>query len=203
MSANHSYNDSELLPLIAGGDEKAFGMFYQQTNGGIYNAVMAYVKDPEAARDIVQVVYIRIWNRRETLAAVRSLKNYLFILARNAVFDHFKRVTIETKWLATLRERTPELHNNVIVRVEERECNHLLLQSISLLPSRQRQVYLLANEQDLSHAEIAAQMHVSRLTVKRHLELARRFVRRYVDRHLQQHMILPLIFILYGFRGIL
>lgn len=164
---------------------------------------MAYVKDTEAARDIVQVVYIRIWNRRQTLAAVRSLKNYLFILARNAVFDHFKRVTIETKWLAALRERTPELHNDVMVRVQERECNLLLLQSISLLPSRQRQVYLLANEQELSYAEIAARMHVSRFTVKRHLELARRFVRRYVDRHLHQQIILPLIFIFYGLPGIL
>jgi RNA polymerase sigma factor (sigma-70 family) len=192
-----------LSPLIAGGDEKAFARFYQQTNGGIYNAVMAYVKDPEAARDIVQIVYIRIWNRRQTLSTVRSLKNYLFILARNAVFDHFKRVTIETKWLAALRERTPELHNNVMVRVQERECNLLLLQSISLLPSQQRQVYLLANEQELSYAEIAARMHVSRFTVKRHLELARRFVRRYVDRHLHQQMILPLIFIFYGFPGML
>ncbi|MFI5195115.1 MAG: RNA polymerase sigma factor [Chitinophagales bacterium] len=203
MSANHLYNDSELLPLIAEGDEKAFGRFYQQTNSGIYNAVMAYVKDPEAARDIVQVVYIRIWNRRQTLPAVRSLKNYLFILARNAVFDHFKRVTIETKWLAALREQTPELHNNVMVHVQERECNLLLLQSISLLPSQQRQVYLLANEQELSYAEIAARMQVSRFTVKRHLELARRFVRRYVDRHLHQQMILPLIFIFYGLPGIL
>ncbi|MDP4129672.1 MAG: sigma-70 family RNA polymerase sigma factor [Bacteroidota bacterium] len=203
MSANHSYKDSELLSRIAGGDEKAFGKFYQETNGGIYNAVMAYVKDPEAARDIVQVVYIRIWNRRQMLSTVCSLKNYLFILARNAVFDHFKRVTIETKWLAALREQTPELHNNVIVSVQERECNLLLLQSISLLPSRQRQVYLLANEQELSYAEIAAQMHVSRFTVKRHLELARRFVRRYVDRHLHQKMILPLIFIFCGFPRIL
>jgi RNA polymerase sigma-70 factor (ECF subfamily) len=203
LSANHLYNDSELLSLIGGGDEKAFGRFYQQTNGGIYNAVMAYVKDPEAARDIVQVVYIRIWNRRQTLSTVRSLKNYLFILARNAVFDHFKRVTIETKWLAALRERTPELHNNVMVRVQERECNLLLLQSISLLPTRQRQVYLLANEQELSYAEIAARMHVSRFTVKRHLELARRFVRRYVDRHLHQQMILPLILFFYSFPGML
>ncbi len=164
---------------------------------------MAYMKDPEAARDIVQVVYIRIWNRRQTLPAVHSLKNYLFILARNAVFDHFKRITIETKWLAALREQTPELHNNVMVRVQERECNLLLLQSISLLPSQQRQVYLLANEQELSYAEIAARMHVSRFTVKRHLELARRFVRRYVDRHLHQQMILPLIFIFYSLPGIL
>ncbi len=157
---------------------------------------MAYVKDAHAAREIVQVVYIRIWDRRQSLWEVRSLKDYLFILARNAVFDHLKKVTVETKWLAGLREREPELHNNVLVSIQERECNHLLRQSISRLPSRQRQVYLLANEQELSYDEIAARMQVSRFTVKRHLELARRFVRKYVHRHLHQQMNIPLLMLL-------
>ncbi len=203
MPVNHPHNESELLSLIVGGDEKAFGRFYHQTNSGIYNAVMAYVKDPDAACEIVQVVYIRIWDRRQALSAVRSLKDYLFILARNAVFDHFKRVTIETGWLAGLRERTPELHNNVMGSIQERECNHLLRESISLLPSRQRQVYLLANELELSYEEIAARMQVSRFTVKRHLELARRFVRKYVDRHLHLQKTIPLLFFFYNFLGLL
>ncbi len=186
LSVKPPYSEIELLSLIADGDQKAFSYFYQQTNGGIYHAVMAYVKDTEAAREIVQVIYIKIWNRRKSLSSVRCLKNYLFILARNAAFDHFKRVTIENRWLASLRQRTPVLHNNVLVNIQERECNHLLWQSISLLPSQQRQVYLLASEQELSYEEIASRMQVSRFTVKRHLELARRFVRNYVDSRLHQ-----------------
>jgi RNA polymerase sigma factor (sigma-70 family) len=187
LPVKKSHNDAELLSLIAGGDENAFAKFYHHTNRAVYNAVMVYLKDEVAAREIVQIIYISIWDKRESLASVRSLKDYLFILARNAAFDHFKRVTIEMRCLATLRQRLPVMHhNNIMVNIQERECNHLLRQSISLLPQQQRKVYLLVSEQDMSYDEIANRMQVSRLTVKRHLELARRFVRKYVDWHLQQ-----------------
>ena len=186
MPVKKSYSDAELLPLIAGGDEHAFGQFYHHTNRGVYNAVMVYLKDQETAREIVQIIYISLWDKRESLAAVRCLKDYLFILARNAAFDHFKRVTIEMRGIASLRQRIPVIHNNIMVNIQERECNHLLRQSISLLPQQQRKVYLFVSEQDMSYEEIANRMQVSRLTVKRHLELARRFVRKYVDWHLQQ-----------------
>jgi RNA polymerase sigma factor (sigma-70 family) len=179
------YSDAELLSLIARGDTQAFEKFYHCTNASVYNAVMVYLKDHETAREIVQIIYINIWDKRESLTAIRSLKDYLFILARNAAFDHFKRVTVEMRCLASLRQRIPVLHNNILVNLQERECSHLLRQSISMLPQQQRKVYLLVSEQDLSYDEVANRMQVSRLTVKRHLELARAFVRKYVDWHLQ------------------
>jgi RNA polymerase sigma-70 factor (ECF subfamily) len=156
---------------------------------------MAYVKDEHAAREIVQIVFIKIWDQRNRLRDVESLKDYLFILARNTAFDHFRKVTIETSRLAYLRQKDPALHNNnVLVNMEERECGKLLRQVISRLPSQQRQAYLLASEQEMSYEEIADRMKLSRLTVKRHLELARRFVRKYLYHHLHQQAIIPLLF---------
>ena len=193
LSINRPYTDDELLPLIAGGDQQAFGWFYHQTSSGIYKAVMLYLKDEEAAREIVQIVFIKIWDQRHLLRKVRSLKDYLFILTRNTVFDHFKKLTVETRSLSVVYEETPALHNNVWVSLEERECGQLLHQVISRLPSRQRQVYLLASEQEMSYEEIADRMQVSRFTVKRHLELARRSVRKYLHHHLHQQVLLPLL----------
>ncbi|MDR3714550.1 MAG: sigma-70 family RNA polymerase sigma factor [Puia sp.] len=194
MSENRPYKEDDLLLLISGGDEQAFCRFYHQANSGIYNAVMTYVKDEHAAREIVQIVFIRIWDQRRLLRDVRSLKDYLFILARNTVFDHFRKITLETSRLAYLREDVPALHNNVLVSMQERECGQLLRQVISRLPSQQRQAYLMASEQEMSYEEIADRMQVSRLTVKRHLELARRFVRKYLHHHLHQQVIFPLFF---------
>ncbi|HEY4207656.1 MAG TPA: sigma-70 family RNA polymerase sigma factor, partial [Puia sp.] len=157
--------------------------------------VMAYVKNEHAAREIVQIVFIKIWDQRERLRDIQSLKDYLFILARNTVFDHFRKVTIETSGLAYLRQKDPALHNNnVLVNMQERECGQLLRQVISRLPSQQRQAYLMASEQEMSYEEIADRMQLSRLTVKRHLELARRFVRKYLHHHLHQQAIVPLLF---------
>ncbi len=196
LSANNPYNEEELLPRIARGDEQAFSRLYHNTNAAIYSAVMAYVKDEHAAHELVQVIYIKVWDHRESLLRVRCLKDYLFILSRNTVFDHLERLTRETKYLIGQNLHRSETDNNVLTHIEERECGHLLHQVISRLPPRQREVYLLADEQEMSYEEIATYMQVSRLTVKRHLELARRFVRKYVHHHLHQQGILPLFFLL-------
>lgn len=184
MTVNDSYSEAQLLILIARGDEYAFARFYRRTSAGIYNAVMGYVKDDNAAREIVQVVFVKLWDKRHLLREVESADDYLFVLTRNTVFDHFKEVTVQNKRLAGLRRRVPVLHNNVMTRMQEQECGNLLKQVVGRLPSQQRQAYLLLNEQEMSYGEIADHMQVSRLTVKRHLELARRFVRKYLYHHL-------------------
>ena len=193
MPCSNADIEDQLLQLIARGDDKAFSRFYQLTSSQLYNAIMIYVKDQAVACEIMQVCYIRIWEHRQDLQQVRNLKDYLFILARNAAFDHFKKLTIQLRLLSGLKHRIVELRDNSGSSIEEKEFDLLFHQVISRLPSQQRQVYLLATEDQLSYDEIAEQMHVSRFTVKRHLELARRFVRKYMRLYLQQELTLPLL----------
>jgi RNA polymerase sigma-70 factor (ECF subfamily) len=183
LSVNHPYWERELLPLVAEGDERAFSRLYYQTNAGLYNAVMTYVKDPDAAREIVQQVYIKLWDSRRLLKDVRSLKDYLFILARNTVFDHMKKHTVEMKCLAELRTQAAVSDNNVISAMQERECGNLLHHVVSRLPVQQRKAFLMASEQEMSYDKIAVRMRVSKFTVKRHLELARRHVRQRIHHY--------------------
>jgi RNA polymerase sigma-70 factor (ECF subfamily) len=183
LSANHPYWEQELLPLIAEGDERAFSHLYYQTNAKLYNAVMTYVKDPDIAREIVQQVYIKLWDSRLLLKDVRRPKDYLFILARNTVFDHIKKHTVELKYLAGLHAQASVSDNNVISAMQERECGNLLRQVVSRLPAQQREAYLMASEQKMSYDKIAVRMRVSKFTVKRHLELARRFVRQRIHHY--------------------
>ena len=177
------YHPSAIYERIAAGDEKAFSEFYHHTQPGLYKAAMVYLKDDHAAREIVQVAFIRLWERRATLSELKSPDDYLFILVRNAVFDHFKKVTAETKLLAHIYKQTPAPCDMVMREVQEREDNRLLQRVLTQLPSRQRQVYMLANDYEMSYEEIASRLNVSRFTVKRHLEIARRFVRKNILRY--------------------
>jgi RNA polymerase sigma-70 factor (ECF subfamily) len=172
------HHRSAILQRIASGDEKAFSEFYHHHQPALHRAAMVYLKDDHAAREIVQVTFIKIWERRATLHEISSVEDYLFILIRNAVFDHFKKVTVETKLLAQLYKQAPDEGDTVTQKVLARENSRLLQGVLDRLPRRQRQVYLLANEYEMSYDEIATQLKVSRFTVKRHLEIARRFVRK-------------------------
>jgi len=193
LDTQNADEDNLLLARIFAGDELAFNLMYSQTNKSIYNAVMAYVKNEHVAIELVQQAYIKLWNNRRKLKEVRSLKDYLFILARNLTLDHFKKITIETKFFAefTLRENDPADTTNE--KIEQIEYDKLLENAITQLPPQQKEAWLLVNEQELSYAEIAIKMNISRLTVKRHLELSRKRIRDYLKSHLYMMITLPFL----------
>lgn len=181
--------------MIVAGDEGAFSELYRRTNAGLYHAVMVYVKDEDLARDIVQQVYIKVWDKRGMMGEVRSAKDFLFILARNAIMDHFRKFMIEKRYLAGFRAHAAVAGDDVLSVVQARECGNLLRQVVSQLPSQQREAYILASEEDLSYERIADRMQVSRFTVKRHLELARRFVRKQMQHYFHHEELLPVLLI--------
>ena len=179
---------------IAAGDERAFNEFYHYARPLLHQAAMVYLKDSHIAEEIVQVALIKLWERRATLPELQSPEDYLFILVRNAVFDHFKKVTVETRVLARIYRQAPDSDDPVTNHVQEREDGRIFQQVLSRLPSRQRQVYVLASEHEMSYKEIADRLRVSRLTVKRHLEIARRHIRKNFIRYFFLSPIGPFVF---------
>ena len=177
------YHQEDILERIAKGDEKAFNSFYLHTRPRLYQAAMTYLKDDQAAREIIQVAYMKLWERRTTLPELQSPEDYLFILVRNAIFDHFRKATVETRFLAEIYRQTPTTGDNVTTAYQEREDKQVLQQVLDQLSSRQQQVYVLANEYEMSYDEIARQLQVSKFTVKRHLEIARRYIRKNILRY--------------------
>lgn len=199
LDKQNANDDDLLLAQIFAGDERAFNRMYYQTNKNIYNAVMAYVKNEHIAIELVQQVYVKLWNNRQKLKDVKSLNDYLFIIAKNLTLDHFKKVTIQTKFFAELTLRENDVVNTTDEKIEQIEYDKLLQSAIEQLPPQQREAWLLVNEQELSYAEIAVKMNISKLTVKRHLELSRRSVRDYLKAHLHIVATFPFFIILIYF----
>jgi RNA polymerase sigma-70 factor (ECF subfamily) len=185
------HNEKEILQKIAEGDEGAFNILYQKISPIAYGVAVNLLKDSLQAEDIVQDIFVKLWSGRKTLPVVQSLENFVFILTRNAVFSHFKKVTLETKVLAAIKENTMSNDTATFHLAEEREYQKILQSAISQLPPQQQQVYMLAEEKELSYNEIALSMHLSKETVKRHLALARKFIRSYVSNRLHPCVVFP------------
>ena len=191
------HEDNLLQEQIVAGSELAFSRLYHKTNKNIYNVVMTYVKNEHVAIELVQQVYIKLWNNRQKLKEVKCLKDYLFVITKNLTLDHFKKITVETKFLAELMLREKDPVNTTAEKIEQIEYEELLSNAIRQLPPQQKEAWLLINEQELSYAEIAAKMNISKLTVKRHLELSRKRVREYLKSHLQTLVTLPVLLFLF------
>jgi RNA polymerase sigma-70 factor (ECF subfamily) len=183
-------NEKDLLLRISEGDCHAFNELYLRVNASLYNAVMIYIKDENLTQDILQEIYSRIWSHRQKLTSIENLKNYLFIMARNVAFNHLKHFTLEQKFKANLNTHAGEQVAYPEIRSEQNRLDELLQKAIHRLPAQQQRAWLLSQEESLSYIEIAERMHLSKYTVKRHLEVARQAVRGYLSQHIHRNITL-------------
>jgi len=173
-----------LLRRLAEGDEHAFDQIYHRYNGIIFGAALVCVKDFDSARDNVQQVFVKIWEKRAIMATIESFRNYIIMISRNLVLDQFRRKSLEARKIAELSESRSHFTGHLPSRLtEDHEFTRILQSAIDLLPPQQRKTYLLIHEELLSYQEAAERLRLSKLTVKRHLELARRSVRSFLTRY--------------------
>ncbi|HTI07613.1 MAG TPA: sigma-70 family RNA polymerase sigma factor [Puia sp.] len=179
-------NEPALIKSIAEGDADAFSVVYHYYSKTIYNTVMTYLKNEAEAEEIVQQVFVKMWMRRATLSGVRSFRDYFFIIVRNSVFDYFNRLSQQARLADMMRMQAGAITaESTDVRLRQKQYDQLVEKAIGQLPARQKEVYLLAELEALDYDAIAGRMQISRLTAKKHMELARKSVRDYIGRYLK------------------
>jgi RNA polymerase sigma-70 factor (ECF subfamily) len=174
-------DERELLLKISKGDEDAFNKVVEIYTPMIYATALAYIKIVEGAEDTTQEVFYKVWKNREKLTEVESLKDYLFIIARNEVLSSLRKkgpsYPLGEYLDATLKEKNLGPGDTLSLR----QLQQALQKAVTMLPPQQKQAYLLSREAGLQHNEIAEKMNLSRSTVKNHIIAALNFIRQYVQ----------------------
>lgn len=186
--------EQELLQQLAAGCESAFTTLYRSNKQHIFDVAILYTKNADQAEEIVQEVFHKIWEKKEKLADVRELKNFLFIIARNCIFNQFKKSSQELAAQQALFFIQPEAVNDTDYRLRNEECEELLHTAIASLPPQRKRIYQLAKEKGLSYEEIASKLSISRFTVKNQMTEALRFIRGQLHNHL--HTLMALSFLI-------
>jgi RNA polymerase sigma-70 factor (family 1) len=184
LSATPDDTEQELLSRTAAGDQDAFTRLYRSYAQRIYEVAMTYLRDENDAAEGVQEIFIRVWNNRDKLSTVSDFRSWLFIIARNSIYDHFREQKAESRRRATLGQETATVEDTDF-RVRDSQYQALLQQAIQLMPDRRRMIYTYSRQQGLNTAEIASRMGISRFTVKNQLKAANHFIRDYFRDHLE------------------
>lgn len=179
MLAANRLPEQGLLQQVAEGNEMAFRQIFDAYHHVLGAHVFRLTDSMETAEEVVQDVFIKMWDNREALKDVRNFKAYLFVVSRNQALNALKKSLREQKhhqkWQTEQQlSESPDNHEPVI--------NHynLLDQAISQLPPQQQKVYLMSRHERLKYAEIAIKMDLSRETVKKYLQLAVAFISTYL-----------------------
>jgi RNA polymerase sigma-70 factor, ECF subfamily len=165
------------LERIRAGDEQAFESLFKSYYRTLCTFTDGYVRSRETAEELVQTVFLRLWEKRESWEPVASVRAYLFAACRNQALDHLKhRRVVDRVALAARGSESEELVQRQPARPDEvmyaRELAEAFRLAIGQLPERCRAVVILRWEQHLSNLEIARALGISVKGVEAHVTRA-------------------------------
>ncbi len=169
---NSSVSLEELCRRLKASDRKAFEQLFRLLREGLLRYVRSLIHDETVAHDLVQDVFVYLWGLRETLDPSRSLKAYLYSMARNRAYRFMRDERTHAEKHAFLKQQaaaqTPGVEEPD-ARLDADVLTQRLRVWIGALPERQREALLLSRFHALSHREVASVMGVSPRTVNNHI----------------------------------
>ncbi|TCD12519.1 RNA polymerase sigma-70 factor [Pedobacter frigidisoli] len=165
----------DLIALIEKGRTPTFTQFYTSYFQKLLLASDKYVKDVYTAEELVQDVFLKIWENPYTITEVKSIKSYLYKSVINASINYINRQkNIEQHHLKLVTELSD---GDLRDLEEENEMIILLHAEIDKLPSQCKKVFKLSRFEHLKYKEIALQLGISEKTVENHIGNALKILR--------------------------
>lgn len=173
--------DQELVALLKVRNHAAFAEIYDRYRGILYLYAYKLTQNTDDAEDIVQDIFIYIWDKVDVLVFSTSLKAYLYSAVRYKFFnmlDHKKVISKHEESFIMFVSNEQFITDN---QVRENELNRLIESEISKLPEKMRIVFEMNRKNNASAAEIARQLSISDKTVKKQLANAVKILRVKLD----------------------
>ena len=170
MTAAPFDNENELLSALASGHEEALKVIYREYWDRLFISAYNVLKDKEACEDIIQDIFIQLWQKRESLSITTSLQAYLFAATRYQVFHTIKRSSGRKELFEDLNERFSTDAPDIPLYVKD--IQEKINAAVEHLPEKCREIYKLSREQHLSYKEIAERLQISPKTVENQITIA-------------------------------
>ncbi len=182
--------DAELAQRIKLGEKPAFQELYERYAPRIYHFSNSYLKNETDAEELVQDVFLKIWEKREILEASQNLKAYIFKIAVNSIYDFIRRKNIENAYKDFSRLNYTNQNDDTWHSVVYEEMKTTLDTLIQQMPEQRRRIFDLSKNKGLTNDEIALRLGLSKRTVENQLYRAVSFLKN----QLQNKSLLALLF---------
>jgi len=152
--------------------EAVFKLYYQE----LCRLAYSILKDRGPSEEIVQDVFLKVWDKRNKLEVKTSLKSYLYSSVRNSCFNYIKHLKIEREY-ADKQENNFYSFDATEDKVAGNELNHAINKALEELPEKRREVFELSRFEGMKYNEIAAHLNISVKTVEAQMGHALAFLR--------------------------
>jgi RNA polymerase sigma-70 factor (ECF subfamily) len=148
------------------GDKEAFRFFFEKYYSDLCNLVNLYLHDPVMSEEIVQDIFIYLWEKKENIRIESSLKSYLLRASKNRSLNYIRNKKIKLDIYSRLNDfdkGTIEMPDSVL---DSNQLREIINTAIDSLPGRCREIYILGKEKNMSYKEISEELGISVKTVE-------------------------------------
>ena len=171
------YSDEELMQEITSDNMFAFDVLYKKYCKRVYKFGYSILKLQEESENLMQDVFLSLWENRHKVEKDASVKSYIFTIAYNSAISIIRKKAKESQFVEYLKSIQEINQEPVNVELEYNELTNKLDEIIKELPQRQKEVYLLHRVEGLKYNEIAERLHVSVNTIENHMSRALKTIR--------------------------
>ena len=164
--------DSDFFILVKLDKEKAFQLVFDTYWHPLYKQAFKKVQSGDLAKDLVQDVFVSLWDKIEMLDTEKSVLAYCYAILRNKVLKLYEKNKVQLRYAASVSGNEMSEAKYAQDVLIEKELVAIINEEIARMPSRMREIYILKKEDELSIKEIAEDLSVSEQTVKNQLQLA-------------------------------
>lgn len=170
-------DDHTLIDRIRSGDSGAFEKLYNRYWESLFAAAMHRLQSIELSKDVVQELFVSLWEKRTSIRIRSNVKGYLFTALKHRIINKIKSETVREKY----EKMVTEFYEANDLATEYRVLEKILLEELKRetdkLPERCREVFELSRMQQLSHKEIGEKLDISPKTVENHIGRALKTIR--------------------------
>ncbi len=184
MHAAEILSDERLLVLrLIDGDEDAFCELYAAYKNRLIYFAMRFLKSREYAEDVFQDAFTVIWQSRRFINPDASFSSYLYTIVRNRILNQLRDLANEDRLKEQILSHAVDYSNDTKNEILANDLQQLISRALQRLTPRQREIFGMSREQQMSHKEIAEALGISVNTVQESISTSLRSLRTYLEKN--------------------
>ncbi len=169
--------DKKIIEGFRDGEVESFDKIYRLYSKKLLYFTLGLVKDLDISKDLVQEVFVNLWEKRGQVDSSLNFENYLFTISYNSIRKFFRNRSFEEKNISQLLYSSPESIDSIEGSMIYDELLKSANAAIEKLPPQRQNVYKLSRQEGMKNKEIAIEMNISCRTVENHLSKALKHLR--------------------------
>ncbi|WP_237028692.1 RNA polymerase sigma factor [Pedobacter steynii] len=181
MRLYSNLSDVELVDLLKSGNQLAYTEIFERYTRVLLRHAFRLLSDHEEAHDVVQDVFLQLWQKREDLSFKTSLSAYLYASVRNKIFNLLSHQKVILRYAESISSFMVEGYNIIEDQIREKELALIIEKEVDALPPKMREVFLLNKKDELNYREISERLNISSETAKQQVYKAMKILKLKID----------------------